>query len=136
MNPRYRFIFRRLGIGIIQLIGLVLAVFFLIRLMPADPAARLVGMNASPEALAAARHSLGLDQPILTQLADYIGLMGHPGLLQGDLGKSWSSGAPVSEEIRQTLPITIELISLAFLGAFCVAFPIGMLCATRTGCIT
>ncbi len=133
MNPRYRFIFRRLGIGIIQLIGLVLVVFFLIRLMPADPAARLVGMDASPEALAAARHALGLDRPILTQLADYVGLLGNPGLLQGNLGKSWSSGALVLDEIKQTLPITIELISLAFLGAFCVAFPIGMLCATRPG---
>jgi ABC-type dipeptide/oligopeptide/nickel transport system permease component len=133
MNARYRFIFRRLAIGLVQIVGLVLTVFFVIRLMPADPAARLVGMNASPEALAAARHALGLDRPILTQLADYIGLLGNPGLLQGNLGKSWSSGAPVIDEIRQTLPITIELITLSFLGAFCVAFPIGMLCATRPG---
>jgi ABC-type dipeptide/oligopeptide/nickel transport system permease component len=133
MNPRYRFIFRRLAIGVVQLVGLVLAVFFLIRLMPADPAARLVGMNASPEALAAARHALGLDRPLMTQLADYVGLLGNPGLLQGYLGKSWSSGAAVADEIRQTLPITIELITLSFLGAFLVAFPIGMLCATRPG---
>jgi hypothetical protein len=133
VNPRYRFIFRRLLIGLLQLIGLVLAVFFLIRLMPADPAARLVGMNASPEALAAARHQLGLDRPILTQLLDYLGLLSGPGLLQGNLGRSWSSGALVLTEIRQTLPITVELITLAFLGAFLVAFPVGMLCATRPG---
>jgi len=119
------------AIGLIQVVGLVLAVFFLIRLMPADPAARLVGMNASPEALAAARHSLGLDRPIMVQLADYIGVLGNPGLLQGNLGKSWTSGAPVLTEIHQTLPITVELITLSFLGAFLVAFPIGMLCATR-----
>ncbi len=118
MNPRYRFIFRRLAIGLVQIVGLVLTVFFVIRLMPADPAARLVGMDASPEALAAARHALGLDRPILIQLADYVGLLGNPGLLQGNLGKSWSSGAPVVDEIKQTLPITIELITLSFLCLF------------------
>jgi ABC-type dipeptide/oligopeptide/nickel transport system permease component len=133
MGTRLRFVARRILIGLIQLIGLVLAVFFLIRLMPADPAARLVGMNASPEALAAARHSLGLDRPILIQLAGYLGFLGEPGLLQGNLGKSWSSGAPIVTEIRQTLPITLELITLSFTGAFLVAFPIGTLCATRPG---
>ena len=45
MGSRLRFVARRIVIGLIQLIGLVLAVFFLIRLMPADPAARLVGMS-------------------------------------------------------------------------------------------
>jgi ABC-type dipeptide/oligopeptide/nickel transport system permease component len=133
MNARIRFITRRVAIGLVQLVGLVLAVFFLIRLMPADPAARLVGMNPSAEALQAARHSLGLDRPIPIQLADYIGLLGDPGLLQGYLGKSWSSGGSVLTEIQQTLPITVELITLSFIGAFLVAFPIGMLCATHPG---
>jgi ABC-type dipeptide/oligopeptide/nickel transport system permease component len=133
MGVRFGFVIRRVVIGVVQLIGLVLAVFFLIRLLPADPAARLIGQNASPEALQAARHSLGLDRPLVIQLADYLGLMGHPGLLQGNLGTAWSSGAPVLTEIRQTLPITVELITLSFLGAFLVAFPIGTLCATRPG---
>jgi ABC-type dipeptide/oligopeptide/nickel transport system permease component len=133
MDTRLRFVARRILIGLLQLAGLVLAVFFLIRLMPADPAARLVGMNASPEALAAARHSLGLDRPITVQLASYLGLLGDPGLLQGNLGKSWSSGASILTEIKQTLPITVELITLSFAGAFLVAFPIGTLCATRPG---
>ena len=85
MGPRLRFIAAPCrSIGAVQLVGLVLAVFFLIRLMPADPAARLVGLNASPEALAAARHSgwglIGLCWPSLPQ---YLGLNGTPGLLQG-----------------------------------------------------
>ncbi len=130
---RLKFIIRRIGGGLLQLVGLALAVFFLIRLLPADPVARLVGMDASPAAYQAAKHALGLDQPLLVQLAVYVGILGDHGLLQGDLGKSWSSGAPVIGEIRQTLPITIELISLSFIGAFLVSFPIGMLCATRPG---
>jgi ABC-type dipeptide/oligopeptide/nickel transport system permease component len=120
-------------VGIAQLCGLVLIVFFLIRLLPADPAAHLIGFNATPEAYAQARHQLGLDKPILVQLADYVGLGAQPGLLEGDLGRSWSSGAPIAQEIRDTLPITVELITLSFLGAFIVSFPIGMLCATRPG---
>ncbi len=124
---------RRLAIGAVQLIVLVLAIFFLIRLLPADPAARLVGLNASADTLAAARHSLGLDQPLLVQLMRYVGFSGPGGLLQGDLGIAWTSGAPVLAEIRQALPITVELITLSFLVAFLVAFPIGMLCATRPG---
>ena len=68
-----RYIGKRLGLGILQLIGLVIGVFFIIRLLPADPVARLVGMNASPQAYAQAAHQLGLDRPLLTQLAIYLG---------------------------------------------------------------
>jgi ABC-type dipeptide/oligopeptide/nickel transport system permease component len=133
VDQRLRFILRRLATGAVQLVVLVLAIFFLIRLLPADPASRLVGLNASAETLAAARHTLGLDQPVLLQLAHYLGVSGTSGLLQGNLGTAWTSGAPVLTEIRQSLPITIELITLSFLIAFLVAFPIGTLCATRPG---
>ena len=55
-----RFVLRRLGIAVLQLLGVALAVFFLIRLLPADPVARLVGLNASEEAYAQAEGALGL----------------------------------------------------------------------------
>jgi ABC-type dipeptide/oligopeptide/nickel transport system permease component len=131
----WRFIARRLLVALVQLLALALAVFFLIRLMPADPVARLVGFNATPEAYQSSKHALGLDQPLLVQFQWFLGLPGspHTGLLQGDLGTSWVSGAPIWTEIRHTLPITIELITLAFALAFLVSVPIGMLCATRPG---
>jgi ABC-type dipeptide/oligopeptide/nickel transport system permease component len=128
---RLSFIARRLGFGLIQLLALVLVVFFVIRLLPADPVARLVGLNPTPAAYQAARHALGLDQPIMVQLGNYLGLLGKPGLLQGNLGVSWSTGDPVLSDIHRTLPVTIELITLSFFCAFLVSFPIGMLCATR-----
>ena len=91
-------------------------------------------MNASPEThrRRAARPRAG---PAVagSSWPDYIGLSGSGGLLQGDLGTAWTSGAPVLTEIRQSLPITVELITLSFLVAFLVAFPIGTLCATRPG---
>ncbi len=58
-----RYILKRILIGIVQLAGLALSVFFLIRLLPADPVSRLVGMNASKEAYAQAAAQLGLDKP-------------------------------------------------------------------------
>ena len=110
------------------MLGLALAVFFAIRALPADPVARLVGLNASKEAYDLARHSIGLDRPVLDQLASYIGQ-----LLHGGFGVSWVSGRPVLTEILLVLPITLELITAAFILAFLIAVPLGMMCAVRPG---
>lgn len=123
-----RFLFRRLAVSMLQLVGLALVVFFAIRALPADPVARLVGLNASPDAYALARRSIGLDRPVLDQLGAYLG-----GALRGDLGLSWVSGRPVLPEILAVLPITLELITSAFVIAFLIAVPLGMLCAVRPG---
>jgi len=130
-----RYIAKRLLIGVIQLLGLTIAVFFLIRLLPADPVSRLVGMNASAEAYAQAEAQLGLDRPVMEQLALYLGLMPgtQPGLLQGSLGTSWVTNTPVLTEIGAYLPVTLELITLGFLVAFLVAVPVGMLGALNPG---
>ena len=129
-----RYIGRRVTVSIVQLLGLVIAVFFLIRLLPADPVARLVGLNASPEAYAQAAHSLGLDRPVFTQFLGYFGLDGHAhGLLEGDLGTSWVTNAPVLLEIGQTLPVTIQLLTLSFLITLLIAVPIGIGGARRPG---
>ncbi len=128
-----RYILKRLLIGLVQLFGLVIAVFFLIRLLPADPVSRLVGMNASAEAYAQAQRQLGLDRPVLVQLASYLGLGDEPGLLQGSLGNSWVTGSPVASEIGNYLPVTLELITLGFIFAFAIAVPVGMLSALNPG---
>ena len=63
-----RFVLRRLAIFVLQLAGITAAVFVAIRLLPADPAAQLVGMNATPDTYAQARHTLGLDLPMWRQV--------------------------------------------------------------------
>jgi ABC-type dipeptide/oligopeptide/nickel transport system permease component len=129
-----RYVLRRLGISVVQLLGLVVAVFFLIRLLPADPVARLVGMNASPAAYAQAAHSLGLDQPLLTQFLRYFGIgHGAHGLLEGNLGVSWVTNTPVLTEIGQMLPVTIQLLTLSFLVTLLIAVPVGIMSARRPG---
>jgi ABC-type dipeptide/oligopeptide/nickel transport system permease component len=130
-----RYVVKRLAIGLIQLLGLVVAVFFLIRLLPADPVSRFVGINPSKEAYDQAARAIGVDRPILTQLLHYLGLAPSQGtgLLQGDLGASWVSNAPVLKDIGAALPVTLELVTISFLFAFLIAIPIGMLAALKPG---
>ncbi|MBP0615802.1 ABC transporter permease [Jiella mangrovi] len=128
-----RFLLRRILTSAVQMFALTLAVFFLVRLLPADPVSRLVGMNASPEAYAQAQRSLGLDQPVFTQLLNYLGLGSKSGLLQGDLGVSWLTNTPVVQEIGMSLPITLELLTYSFLVTLIVAVPIGVMSAANPG---
>lgn len=130
-----RYVIRRIAVGLIQLFGLVIAVFFLIRLLPADPVSRFVGLNSSAEAYAQAERSLGLDRPIMVQLGHYLGFLPGEGegLLQGSLGTSWVTGTAVSAEISQALPVTLELLTLSFFVALVVSVPVGMLAALRPG---
>ena len=130
-----RYIAKRFLVGLVQLIGLTIAVFFIIRLLPADPVSRLVGMNASADAYAQAAHQLGVDRPMLAQLATYLGFQPSiaPGLLQGSLGVSWVTGTPVTQEIATYLPVTIELVTLSFLVALAVSVPVGVFGALNPG---
>lgn len=129
-----RFVARRLATAVVQLVGLALVVFFAIRLLPADPVARLVGLNASRDAYLSSQRALGLDRPVLEQFGSYLGVIpGSSGLLQGDFGTSWVSGEPVAREIARVLPVTLELITISFVLAFLISVPLGMVCALRPG---
>ena len=93
-----RFILHRLLIALLQLAGLTIAVFFIIRMLPADPVAQMVGLNASPEAHQQSAHMLGVDRTPLQQFANFLGVFsdtGKPGLLQGSLGTSWVTSQPI-----------------------------------------
>lgn len=120
------YILRRIGLAIPQLLGITVAVFFLMRLLPADPVARLLGLLSTQDAYSMAEQKLGLDKPVLDQLWIYLS-----GLVRGDLGKSWVTGQPVTYELRQFFPVTLELILLAFAVSLIIAIPLGMATALR-----
>ena len=129
-----RFILRRLVIFVLQLAGITASVFVVIRLLPSDPVAQLVGMNASREAYEQSKHALGLDRPMWQQFLGFVGLDGaHNGLLQGNLGTSWVTSAPVGREILDSLPVTLEIVTYALLLAFAVALPLGLASARKPG---
>jgi peptide/nickel transport system permease protein len=103
-----------------------LIVFLIIHLTPGDPAIVMLGEEANPQTLAALRHELGLDQPIIVQYGVWVAKV-----LSGDLGRSIRTNQPVTEAIAQRLPTTIELTLLAMLVSLCIAIPTGIISATQ-----
>jgi dipeptide transport system permease protein len=110
-------------------LGITVVAFGLIRLVPGDPIEVMMGeRRLDPEAHAALVKQLGLDQPLPMQYLDYLGK-----LLQGDLGRSMVSKAPVSEEFAALFPATIELAFMALFLAVVVGLLLGMAAALKRG---
>jgi peptide/nickel transport system permease protein len=120
------YILRRLLQAIPVVFFSTFLVFMVIHLIPGDAAAVLAGPNATPEALAAIRTDMGLDQPLLIQ---YLVWVSH--LLQGDLGRSTLSGQPIIKLLQARAPATIELTVAAMLISMAIAVPLGILSATH-----
>ena len=111
------------------LLGVTLAAFMLIRLIPGDPIEIMVGeRRLDPAAHAALMAQLGLDQPLPLQYLRYVGQ-----LLQGDLGQSLVTREPVAAELAALFPATIELAGAALLLALCIGLPLGMAAALKRG---
>jgi peptide/nickel transport system permease protein len=123
-------ILRRLLLAVPVLLLVSILVFSLLHMLPGDPAAVILGQEATPEAVAALREELGLNKPILVQYLVWLG-----GVLHGDLGNSLVDHTPVSQLILQRLPATLELTIGTFLVAILIAVPAGILSATRPGSV-
>ncbi len=120
------YILRRLLTMIPVLLLVSVLVFSLIHLIPGDPAVSILGEEATPQAVAALRANLGLDQPIPVQYAKWLG-----SVLRGDLGRSIRSNQPVSEAIAERLPVTVELAILSIAISLSIAIPAGIVAAMR-----
>ncbi|WP_018086013.1 ABC transporter permease [Desulfurispora thermophila] len=120
------FILKRLGLGVLVLLGVITVTFFITRVIPSDPAAQWVGPRATPQQIAAARAELGLDQPLYVQYGKYISQLVH-----GDLGRSLRSHQPVVDELKAYLPATIELVVLSTIMAVFLGIPLGVISAKR-----
>jgi ABC-type dipeptide/oligopeptide/nickel transport system permease component len=119
-----RYIARRLVYVIPQLFGIVLVSFFLVKLIPGDPAVMMLGPTASADSLAQLRDKLGVTKPFWEQFAHYVG-----NVAQGELGSSWQTTRPVTEDLFQRFPATLELISFGLLLAVAIGFPLGIAAA-------
>jgi peptide/nickel transport system permease protein len=106
------FIIRRILVTIPVLFLVTVMVFFLIHLIPGDVATVILGEEATPQAKAALRHELGLDQPLPIQ---YLSWLGH--VVHGNLGYSLTDHTPVLQTIGQRLPVTVELAVASFIVA-------------------
>lgn len=101
--------------------------FFSLSLLPGDPARAILGdTSATPQAIAALHHQLGLDHPLFDRFTTWLG-----NVLHGDLGSSYRTGQPVMTIIRDRAPVTIELIVISQLMALTLAIPAAIAAAYR-----
>jgi len=108
------------------MLAVLTLVFFVVRVIPGDPATAALGDYASQEAVDAMRERMGLNDPLYVQYFRFLG-----DLLRGDLGESMITGKPISEIVMQALPYTLELtLSSVLIGAF-LGVPIGIFTAMK-----
>jgi len=123
-----RYALTRLASLALSLAAASLVIFLLMEIVPGDPAATMLGMNATPEAVAALRAELGLDQgPVVRYLA-WIG-----GMLTGDFGVSYAYRTPVAGMVLDRLQVSLPLALYALALAVLAAFPVGIWAAARRG---
>ncbi len=125
-----RMIAQRLALGLLTLVVVSLLIFGAIALLPGDLAQAILGRGATPEALAAYRHQLGLDQPLSVRYVGWIG-----GILHGDLGRSLANNTPITELIGQRLRNTLFLAAYAAVIAVPLAVTLGLVAALFRGSI-
>jgi peptide/nickel transport system permease protein len=121
-----RLLTRRLLLLLFVVWGISLVTFMLARVVPTDPARLIAGPRASPEAVAVVRRDYGLDRPAVEQYIRYMA-----GLVSGDLGRSFTTKRPVTEDLRAFFPATVELALAALLIALLLGLPIGIIAALR-----
>ena len=122
------YLISRLISALIVILGVTCLVFLLIHFVPGDPVEMMLGESARPADREALRQALGLDQPVLTQLAHYLSR-----LAQFDLGTSIHYRQPISEILAQRIPATAQLAAVSIVIALLIAFPLGAIAAVKKG---
>lgn len=128
MKPVLQLLAVRLGISVLVLIGVSMLIFAIARVIPGDPARIALGPNATVEQVEKLRGDLRLDEPLWKQYGLFVF-----DLSQGKLGQSLYTNRPVTTDIAQFLPATLELIFVAGLMMICLGLPLGILAAKHQG---
>ncbi|WP_295379193.1 ABC transporter permease [uncultured Pseudacidovorax sp.] len=119
-----RFILTRITMGVPTLLIVAATVFFLIRLIPGDPATLMLGDMATPDMVAAVHRDLGLDRPLPVQFVRWLGQV-----LSGDLGRSISTGQAVAPLVLERFAVSGTIVAVAVALATLIAVPAGMVAA-------
>ncbi|MCB2115064.1 MAG: ABC transporter permease [Rhodobacteraceae bacterium] len=123
-----RYLVRRLiSLGLSLLVA-SLVIFAVIEVVPGDPASYMLGLNASPDTVAALRDRLGLNEAVPLRYLHWVA-----GMVQGDFGQSYTYKVPVADLVAQRLAVSLPLALYALLLAVLIAFPAGLLAAARRG---
>lgn len=124
-----RYIIKRLIITVPTIIVIAIAIFTLLYFTPGDPAKMILGETATEEELASYREYLGVDQPYIVRLGDYLYRL----FIKFDLGKSWVFQQNVSDEIAARLPRTFMISMFSILAGALCGIPLGVWAATHQG---
>ncbi|HLW48994.1 MAG TPA: ABC transporter permease [bacterium] len=116
-----QYLVRRAGLTAFVIFGITLVTFVLTHVVPADPVVSYLGDHAPQDLVVTARHQLGLDRPLPAQYGIYLRQ-----LVRGNLGISIMDNRPVSADLRQYLPATVELATAAMVVAIAIGVPAGI----------
>jgi peptide/nickel transport system permease protein len=122
----FAFLRRRIVQMLPVLLGISAVTFFMIHLIPGDPARNMLGPRATPERVAELRQVLGLDEPLWSQYGRFLA-----GVIHGDFGTSLYYRQPVGPLVMERLPATVFLIVYSAILALIVALPLGILASVR-----
>src|SRR5206468_10289233 len=111
--------------GLAVVAGVVTRAFFLLRLAPGDPVELLLGPAATPAQIAAQRHALALDRPLVVQYAAWLGRFAR-----GEWGASIATGRPVRALLGEAVPATLELVGLSLMLSYLFGVAVGAVQAT------
>jgi len=119
---------RRVGQALIALLGVIIVSFFLLRVLPGDPAALMLSEFGTPEQVEELRESMGLNDPLIVQFLHYLA-----DVVTGDFGDSIARHRPALTVVLEYLPATLQLAAAAIVLTLVVAVPLGTLAAWRKG---
>ncbi len=122
------FLLRRALQAVFVIFGVACVTFFVLRLVPGDPARLMVPAGTGEDVVALVREQLGTDKPIPVQFARFLG-----DLARGELGMSFRHGRPVLDLVFEALPATLALAATTMATAVLIAVPLGILAAVRSG---
>lgn len=120
------YLLRRTAFLVVSLLLAMVVLFFLLRVLPGDPANALLSASATPDQIKAAQEQVGSNLPLPEQFANWFG-----SLLTLNLGQSFITSLPVGPEIASRLAVTIPLTLLSFVLALVLALPIGFVAAWK-----
>ncbi|MCX7029270.1 MAG: ABC transporter permease [Spirochaetes bacterium] len=120
------FALKRLGRLLLTVLLISTIIFFVIRVIPGDPALVIAGLDASPESIAAIRAKIGTDQPLALQYVRWLAAVAR-----FDFGTSLATGQPVTAMILERFPLTLTLALLGMVIALVLSIPLGIVSAVR-----
>ncbi|PLS16139.1 glutathione ABC transporter permease GsiC [Bacillus sp. M6-12] len=125
-----RYIINRLLTLIPIVFGISILVFLILHIVPGDPASIMLGTSATPEAIAALRESMGLNDTLVVQYFKWIS-----GVFTGDFGVSVNTGSEVLPEIISRFLVTVQLTFFAAIIGWAIAIPIGIISAVKANTV-